>query len=94
MYVFCDLFLPQAPKDRLCRQALGPELSAEAVASLLPLAKELLQFLLDINVESSSFNMKRYKYGKQCVEVLIIGIIDQGFITAYADKLRLGRFNY
>jgi len=48
----------KAPKDRLCRQALGPELSAEAVASLLPLAKELLQFLLDINVESSSFNMK------------------------------------
>ena len=49
---------PQAPKDRLCRQALGPELSAEAVESLLPLARTLLDYLLVVNVESP-FSLKR-----------------------------------
>merc|ERR1719209_1102094 len=48
----------KAPKDRLCRQALGPELNAKAVETLLPLAKELLEFLLEINLDST-FNIKR-----------------------------------
>lgn len=44
----------KAPKDRLCRQGLGPELSHKAVAQLLPLTHALLDILLDTNMESSS----------------------------------------